>query len=451
MGARKRQPVHQLLSNLRAPGTLAVLIAMLGAVITTSPTGAEVDGNAYTGENFGWSIEWDEDDWDFDEEDNSGGSDFLALTSVDGRNDTVTYFASEDLSDPKGCVSQWAEVILPAIGAEDFEQIEDTDAIDVRPGGEAVVYRVEIVGQTSTVSAASYVQCFPLTDDVTIRVAALVDLKPREKTFAAIEDMLQTLETSDSDDNDRNSSADRDDERAPTVADDSTESDEDSGRGTFDSGRVDDAGREDDADQDETANQDADTQQDNDDCAEVEDDNERDDADDDRRDEETADTGIDGNEYSSPTYGFSVEWDDDVWSVAPDDELINHQPGDLALDRLVLDTEGGTLYIEGRADFDDGDLEGCVDREFEALEQSDDISNFEVRDDENGDPMEGETADGAYKAITLTMDDVNLAEYVECRSIDDGESVLVITLITRASDFDDATVVMADVVDSIDV
>src|SRR5215207_9560839 len=152
MGARKRQPVHQLLSKLRTLGTLAVLIAMLGAVVTTSPASAEVDGNAYTGENFGWSIEWDEDVWDFDEEDNSGGSDFLSLTSVDGRNDTVTFHASEDWSDVEDCISQWAEVILPAIGADDFEQIDDTDEIDVRPGGETALYRVEIVGQTSTVS-----------------------------------------------------------------------------------------------------------------------------------------------------------------------------------------------------------------------------------------------------------------------------------------------------------
>ena len=189
---------------------------------------------------------------------------------MDGRNDTVTFHASEDWSDVEDCVSQWAEVILPAIGADDFEQIEDTDAIDVRPDGETALYRVEIVGQTSTATAAFYVQCFPLTDDVTIRAAALIDLKSREEKFATIEDMLQTLETSDSDSDDRDSSVSRDDDREQADSDNSTESDDDSERGTFDSGNEEDAGRDDAADVDENADQDDDTRQDDDDSAEDE-------------------------------------------------------------------------------------------------------------------------------------------------------------------------------------
>ena len=38
-----------------------------------------LDDNTFTGPNFGWSVEWDEDVWDFNEEDNSGGSDFVSL------------------------------------------------------------------------------------------------------------------------------------------------------------------------------------------------------------------------------------------------------------------------------------------------------------------------------------------------------------------------------------
>ena len=169
----------------------------------------------------------------------------------------------------------------------------------------------------------------------------------------------------------------------------------------------------------------------------------------DRDNREATESGIDGTEYVSPTYGFAVEWDEAVWTVALDAEMVNAFPNNTALDRLVLENEGAVLYIEGRTDYDAGDLEDCVDRDIAAIGQNSTISNLEIRDDEHGDPMVGETADGAFKVITLTMDDTNLAEYIECRPVDEGESVLVITLIATASKLDDATGAMRDVVDTI--
>ena len=448
MGARKRLPVHPLLSKLRTLGTLAVLIAMFATIVTTSQADAKVRDNAYTGENFDWSIEWDGDVWRFDDEENSEGSDFFSLITRDYNSSTAMFLAIEGLPDLEECVNSWAEMILGVSGSEDYEQLEHTDAIETRPGGAAAVFRYDVVTQGSTVSTASYVQCFPMMDDVVLRVSVLTDLRPREKTFARVEDILKTLETSksasdsedssdapdntrqfdDDDANDRDREEDEDDENARDD-DDSTRGDDD------DVDRQDDR---DDGDQD-------------DESADDRDDDTNQSVDDDQRDEDTAETGIDGNQYVSPTYDFSVEWDDDVWTVDPDEELINELPDDMALDRLVLDTETSTLYIEGRTDFDDGDLEACVDHDIDALEQTSEISNLDVREDENGDPMEGETADGAYKVITLTLEDTNLTEYIECRPIDEGESVLVITLITKASNLDDATVDMADVIESIEI
>lgn len=458
MGARKRQPVHPLFSNLRMLGTLAVLIAMLGAVVTTSRASAEVDGNAYTGENFDWSIEWDEDVWNFDSEDNSGGSDFFSLVSLDETASSATFLAAEGLPDLEECVNSWAEMILSVSGSRDYEQLDHTSEIEVRPGGAAAVFQYDTRVQNRTISTASYVQCFPMTDDVVFRVTVLTDLRPREATFATVEDILQTLEVSGSDSGTRESTDDGDDDRSRADSDDSTENEGDSGRGTFNSGDNDDTGRDDDTEQDDDANQDDNSgQQDDEDTGRDAADDDRDDNsnraddEDDRRSDEAVDTGIDGNVYVSPTYDFTVEWNEDVWTAVPDDELIDEYQNELSLDRLVLDTETASLFVEGHFDLTDGDMEACVEAEIEVLEQSDEVSNFEVLENENGDPMVGETVGSAYRAITLTMDDVNLAEYVECRPIDAGESVLVITLITRASNFDDATIDMADVIDSIDV
>ena len=47
MGARRRLPVHPMLSKLRTLGTLAILFGLLATFVTTSRAGAQVDGNAY--------------------------------------------------------------------------------------------------------------------------------------------------------------------------------------------------------------------------------------------------------------------------------------------------------------------------------------------------------------------------------------------------------------------
>ena len=158
----------------------------------------------------------------------------------------------------------------------------------------------------------------------------------------------------------------------------------------------------------------------------------------DRDNREAAESGIDGNEYVSPTYGFAVEWDDEVWTVAADEELISEIPNDLALDRLVLETDIASLYIEGRIDDTGGDMVACLDVELDLLRENDEISNLEVLRNAHRHPVAGKTANGSFTAVSFTMDDTNLTGYFECRPIDKGESVLVITLITKASDFEDA-------------
>ncbi len=170
---------------------------------------------------------------------------------------------------------------------------------------------------------------------------------------------------------------------------------------------------------------------------------------DDRQRRESAKSGIDGNEYVSPTYGFAVEWDEEVWTVAADEELIREIPNDLALDRLVLDTDIASLYIEGRIDDTGGDMVACLDVELDLLRENDEISNLEVLQNAHRHPIAGKTVNGSFTAVSFTMDDTNLTGYFECRPIDKGESVLVITLITKASDFEDAVPDMEAVISTI--
>ena len=119
------------------------------------------------------------------------------------------------------------------------------------------------------------------------------------------------------------------------------------------------------------------------------------------QDDESADTGIDGASYTSPTYGYSVEWDDDDWTVDPDAELVDE--GSDGLDRLYLTHSEGDdlfsgLYVESKVAYD-GDLDDCLDGEADILRNDDALIDLEPYEDDDGDPVAGESdAGGEYAA-----------------------------------------------------
>ena len=87
-GAWEGQAVNKRFARPGAIGLriLAVALHDVGRIgrgrdpgVSAQDDESGLDDNTFTGPNFGWSVEWDEDVWAFEAEDNSGGSDFFSL------------------------------------------------------------------------------------------------------------------------------------------------------------------------------------------------------------------------------------------------------------------------------------------------------------------------------------------------------------------------------------
>jgi hypothetical protein len=111
-------------------------------------------------------------------------------------------------------------------------------------------------------------------------------------------------------------------------------------------------------------------------------------------------SGVSGSSWEGPNSGVRVSWDPAIWSV--EGEFI-----DAGFDGLQLGTPISTVYLEAYDDFG-GDAGAC----FTAAEQE-----------------LGEREAGLF-GITATLPDGTIyrgVEYVECRTIVPGQSVLEVT------------------------
>jgi uncharacterized protein len=154
-----------------------------------------------------------------------------------------------------------------------------------------------------------------------------------------------------------------------------------------------------------------------------------------------AKAGVDGNSYESPTYGWTISWDE-TWVVEAEDE--DEETGDL----LELTDNLSFVYFESYAGYD-GDPEACIDDEQEYLSSLDGFSNVELATDSNGDPVRGSDATGAYAVFTfdLELEDgttVNAVEYNDCRTLVEDEAILEISQITLKDAYNDAVQPLQD-------
>lgn len=142
--------------------------------------------------------------------------------------------------------------------------------------------------------------------------------------------------------------------------------------------------------------------------------------------------GSDGGIYVSPSYGYSIEYDDS-WTVKADESQGGY-------DTLELDSEGSSFYLEGVPGFD-GDIETCLDAQLDSFENAQYVEDFALIEDENGDPIQAVDADSAYALMQVTItteegDTGDLAVYVECRPLQEDTAVLVITQIMAPADYE---------------
>ena len=143
---------------------------------------------------------------------------------------------------------------------------------------------------------------------------------------------------------------------------------------------------------------------------------------------------IEGESWTSPTYGFSVSWAGTEWQPDPAGTLAAVGPE--RLDRLHLLNGVSSLYFEGATRYQ-GDLPACVAEEANLLSQETGVSEIRPYRDEEGVQLVADGPNSLAAAFTLTLSignqDVELVDYVECRTLTPGQAVLIITLVTEPS------------------
>jgi hypothetical protein len=145
---------------------------------------------------------------------------------------------------------------------------------------------------------------------------------------------------------------------------------------------------------------------------------------------------IEGETWTSPTYGFSVSWAGTDWEPDPEGTLTAVGPE--RLDRLHLLNGVSSLYFEGATRYE-GDLGSCVAEEANLLAQETGVSEIRPYRDEDGVVLVADGPNSSAAAFSLTLavgeEEIELVDYVECRTLIPGEAVLVITLVTEPAAF----------------
>jgi hypothetical protein len=159
---------------------------------------------------------------------------------------------------------------------------------------------------------------------------------------------------------------------------------------------------------------------------------------------------IEGDTWTSPTYGFSVSWAGTDWEPQPDAGFTALGPE--RLDRLVLVKGASVLYFEGATRYG-GNLPACVAEEANLLATESGVSEIRPYVDNEGVQLVADGPDASAAAFTLTLEiggqEVDLVDYVECRTLIPGEAVMIVTLVTDPVLFEQELASAQELIDTI--
>lgn len=142
--------------------------------------------------------------------------------------------------------------------------------------------------------------------------------------------------------------------------------------------------------------------------------------------------------YESPTYGYEVNWDAEIWT--PDEDAVLVAAGPAAIDQiLLLHTGGGTLHVVA-GQYGYPDAEACVSEEADLLSKEPGVDDYEPLLQNDGAAMAGVEGGIAFGGFQLsytptTGEPVGLANFIECRLLPDG-AALIFTLIATPNLFE---------------
>jgi hypothetical protein len=154
---------------------------------------------------------------------------------------------------------------------------------------------------------------------------------------------------------------------------------------------------------------------------------------------------VEGAVYESPTYGYSLTYDD-TWDVTTDTSR-------RGVDTLELDNGISSLQFIG-TESNENPTE-CVDSLIDGLESDDSLTDVTVALDEDDTELRGETADGAFVVLQVTVDTEagpsELTMFYTCVPIVEDESMLEVTHIAASEDYNDEVENRVAVLDTLDV
>jgi hypothetical protein len=153
---------------------------------------------------------------------------------------------------------------------------------------------------------------------------------------------------------------------------------------------------------------------------------------------------IDGNTFNGLDYGWSLSWDDAVWT----DPYEEHVDGTEYVSLETVDEPTATVRIVA-TDMFDGDVDACVTGWEEVLRNSGSIRHVEPTELDAGIDLADDSAEGAYTYnVKVEGELVDLVEYVQCHPFDDGVN-LVLSLAVLPDEYEDALPLFTDLVDGI--
>ncbi len=350
--------------------------------------GADEDAGTYTSPTFGYSLEWDADAWTVESERDVNtyalGRDFIQINDLDTSSILFIEGADDSWSDPDDCVATLLdEINVDPADAELFDG-DDGDPFEISEDDRSAV-AYQIVSQASNGDEQDEIVMIDCRRDPNSDL--IVGFTNRSgfiddyfgEGYPAVQEILDSLTFAGGGGSDATPDpSDGDDGPSPRASGQDDATPEASRRGNRNG------------------------------TPEASDDS-------------SGDTGIDGNAYTSPTYGYELTWDEDVWTV--EDESSEDD-----VDALSLSSDILTLNVTG-SNNGDGDPETCLDDSLDVLTDRGNGGSdgeAEIVSGDDGDlifPSDDGTSLEAYAFYSVDGED--LASDIICVSLSEEEILVV--------------------------
>ncbi len=156
--------------------------------------------------------------------------------------------------------------------------------------------------------------------------------------------------------------------------------------------------------------------------------------------QEVLGSGIEGDTYTSPSFGFSISWDPSSWTVPEEAEYSEPE-----YDSLNLDATTGPLWVTGWKAYDGNPATCLLGEQTYYNDTESGITDWTVAVDADGNELTGESENSAWGVFTNVYTDPedpnaepqNFVDYIECVSLGDSESVVIFYSFARREDYND--------------